>query len=191
MAYCVGCGNELTAGIHFCGKCGVRVAGPAGYLDAGLSEERAIATFVGKKLSFYLKKWEVMRVKGSINSWNWAAFFLSLFWLAYRKMYMFSAILVGVIVIESLAEYALGVPDRFSNVVGVIVSVVCSMQGNYWYKRHVERTVRDVMAQKRPVEETIAELARRGGTSVLAALGLLVAVMACVALVVGATEGFN
>jgi hypothetical protein len=142
-------------------------------------------------LSFYPKKWEVMRLKGSINSWNWAAFFLSLFWLAYRKMYMFSAILVGVIVIESLAEYVVGVPDRFSNVVGVIVSVVCSMQGNYWYKRLVERTVRDVMAQKRPVEETIAELARRGGTSVFATLGLLVALVACVALVVGTTEGFN
>src|SRR5690625_5626540 len=43
--------------------------------------------FVGKNSDYYKRKWENMNPKRNGFSFNVAAFFLTLYWLGYRKMY--------------------------------------------------------------------------------------------------------
>ncbi len=53
--------------------------------------------FVGvKNTEYYLEKWERYQDNEKFSSWNWAAFFLEIYWLLYRKMYTVAGIVFAI-----------------------------------------------------------------------------------------------
>jgi hypothetical protein len=150
----------------------------------GISEDQSSNVeleriFVGANYDYYFKKWHTGDQKSSKQSWNWAAFFLGFLWAAYRKMYMYSCLFA---VVPSIA--LLGKVYPIANVIALAIYVLFGWQGNSWYKRHVETKVKEMTAINTP-EKAKLELARRGGTSVGTAFGLLIVSMMVLGIVAG------
>jgi hypothetical protein len=163
--------------------------------DAPTREE--LEAFVGKKASYYWRKSARNRHDdGLMAGWNWAAAFLSIFWLLYRRMHKEFWITMGILVmwgaaegvLEEAAQLAPEVArsiERFGN---FVFAVVMGMIGNGLYLRRVRREV----LQSRQLfsadpQGHRAHLAKRGGTSWIAAL-IGVAVLACVAVLAAMLE---
>jgi Protein of unknown function (DUF2628) len=164
----------------------------------GLSEAE-IRAFVGKNANYYVGKWPTADEEfGRARGFNWAAFFLSGLWLPFRKMYRTALIIFGLIVAESaLEEIAvtnnlLSEQSRalFDRVVTLIFWIVCGAFGNAWYLAHTRREITRIRALDLPDETYREALARRGGTSYLASLGLFCLFLAVVFVVVIATQVF-
>jgi Protein of unknown function (DUF2628) len=148
------------------------VAGPS---------EAEIRAFVGKNAGYYLRKWpSSLEDHGPARGFNWAAFLLSGLWVGYRKMYRTTLIMFGLILAESVCEEIAVATSLMSEqssaslnrIGGVIIGLICGASGNAWYLAHAKREIARVRAQGLANDAYLAALARRGGTSYLASLGL-------------------
>ena len=50
-------------------------------------DEERLRAAIGPRADYYLRRWREMDAAGKSVSWNWAACFANMFWLAYRKMW--------------------------------------------------------------------------------------------------------
>ncbi len=145
--------------------------------DAPTAELRA---FVGRKADHYLKKWvPVFKSAHNRAGFSVAGFFLSGLWLGYRKMYTAAAVFYGVLLGVTFLTSAMaasgsgqateGAIDR---VVGIGAALICGFGGNGWYLAHTKRSIAAARAEGLEGEALLHVLAARGGTSLLASLGL-------------------
>lgn len=142
-------------------------------------ERNELATFVGSKAGYYLTRWKNGLTGGF--GFNWAAFFFAGFWLSYRKMYRLTVILFGSLLLLSVVEAVvfellLGYPETPGGIdlfVGIGVGILCGSQGNAWYLRHAKQIIADVRERTPEGPARMQVLKQRGGTSILAALGIL------------------
>lgn len=63
-----------------------------------------LAAFVGPNTAYYLPRFQKMARKDSKCSWNWAAFFLTPYWLLYRKNYVSGILLLVFEIIRTTLE---------------------------------------------------------------------------------------
>jgi uncharacterized protein YecT (DUF1311 family) len=180
MAFCSKCGAQVATDAAFCGICGQAVlistkseiTQPSVQVISELDDASKI--FVGKDYDYYLRKWEIAEQKKSKNSWNLFAFLFGFAWMAYRKMYLYSLIFIGVIAVEILCEYAFDFPDRFTNAINITIPVITGFLGNSWYKYHVKKKFKEITANTLNSPEKVKiELIRQGGTSIGAAIGFI------------------
>jgi len=139
-------------------------------------DEERLRAAIGPRADYYLRRWREMDAAGKSLSWNWAACFANMFWLAYRKMWL---ALVGFI-IANIAVGAIGaaIPalNRYTLVMMVLLTFVTGSWGNLLYRRQIEKLEASGATPER--------LRARGRTSPLAlgiALALTVAAAALVA----------
>jgi len=130
-----------------------------------LDHEEALRTFIGKNYEYYANKWGLMPDRKSKSSFNWGGFFLGPLWMVYRKMYLYSWVFVGIGFAIGFLEMIFNVPKSISNATNIALAVTVGIQGNSWYRNHVENKIREVMASAASSEAARAELARRGGIS--------------------------
>jgi divalent metal cation (Fe/Co/Zn/Cd) transporter len=107
--------------------------------------------------------------------------------MPYRKMYLYSAVFIGVIAVETLCEIAFGVSNSLSNAISLGIAVALGMQGNTLYKLHVEKKTKEIIAMNTP-EQAKIELVKQGGTSVAAVVGfsvVFISIMVLIAFVEG------
>lgn len=128
----------------FSGKDGV-LAGEAGARESlQLQEIEDYRHFVGKKYdTYYRAKWrgEVETLK---QSWNWAAFFFTFIWLAYRKMYLFA--LAGGFVYVLFASLIERYSPRAPIFMGFGLAGVFLLYANGFYKRYVDKKISETRA---------------------------------------------
>ncbi len=194
MAFCSKCGSELTDNASFCGGCGAASLAKENTQTtqttsqpSPVSEDESLELFIGKNHDYFARKWAIAEQKKSKQSWNWAAFLLGFSWMAYRKMYLYSWIFIGVVIIEILCEYAFNLPDKLSNAINIGIAVTFGWQGNYLYKLHAEKKIKEITAMNSP-EQIKVELAKQGGTNIGAAIGFVVALAAIMLLVIVVAE---
>ena len=145
-----------------------------------LTEDKE-SLFVGKKYVYYQRKWAQLRQNPTAFSFNVAAFLFGVLWMAYRKMYLYAWIFIAILFIETLVEIIFDVSDKLSNAITIGFYVVCGTQSNTLYKYHVEKKIKEITATV-PPEQLDAELIKRGGTSVWAAIGYFVILIALLVL---------
>lgn len=149
LLFCTQCDSNLEDGASICLICGKDVAEeyiespffdkPYGsHLDI---DESSLRLFVGaKKEDYYLRKWS----EGD-RSWNWAAFFLSFFWLGYRKMFPYIYLSIGILLVIDLAVVLLGIDGRgINNTIGIAVAVTLGVSGNYFYQLFALKKIRTI-----------------------------------------------
>ena len=125
-----------------------------------------LKTFVGEKFAVYDRKW------AKNNSLNFAAGFLGPFWLAYRKMYLYSAIYIAFhIVVMEVLDYLVELPLNVYRGIGFAEIALGLVLGNKLYKNFVEKKIKLISSSASGDELKIA-VAREGGTN-LGAIGLL------------------
>jgi hypothetical protein len=148
--------------------------------SAALTEQE-IRAFVGSSADYYLRSWKpALSGRGRASGFNVFAFLGSGLWLGCLKMYRATFILLGIILAEEVLEQVLflGIlqmrtAPRLDGLIGLVVGIVSGMCGNGWYLSHARRVIAEVRSQGLEDDAHLKELARRGGTSLGASLGLL------------------
>lgn len=127
-----------------------------------LEDEELLRAYVGKKANYYLRKWEKF-VEGSYRSWNPASFFLSAFWLGYRKMYGYFIIYLVILSMEGIVSRIIVGHD--TNFVSIILSLIVGLLGNHIYYFFAKRKIKKMKTKGMSDEELKLALAKVGGTS--------------------------
>ncbi|MFC7372303.1 DUF2628 domain-containing protein [Fictibacillus iocasae] len=173
--FCDQCGNQIDGNSVFCSKCGKKLIDvhhesaneqaaerEAVFVEPSPQErhKNLLTAFVGKNAHEYIPKWENRKSPFS-PSWNWASFFLTPFWLGYRKMYGHLALYWGVCGLMAL----LTMNEIIINVLSLLMAVIYGIYGNQLYYLKATKAVRKVEAYSS--NDTASELAlrKKGGTS--------------------------
>lgn len=162
---CTQCGNRVYENDRFCESCGkpLSVNGEAETINVNDEVDKMLLkAFVGeKKESYYINKWE----KNEQRSWNWAAFFASLFWLGYRKMYKSILWILLLFLIVDIIIAFIGIDStRIDQYIGLAVAGALGISGNVEYKKFGERKIKQ-LEKEYSDERLLQEVQRRGGTS--------------------------
>lgn len=91
--------------------------------------------------------------KGSLITWNWSAFFFGFLWLAYRKMFVYAALLIVLIWLS---------PSRL---LSTFISFLLGMFGNYLYIKFSEVKAEEIRANNHDRESVLEELKVKGGVT--------------------------
>ncbi|MDR1505294.1 MAG: DUF2628 domain-containing protein [Prevotella sp.] len=152
-------------------------------LDDIIDDKLYYRTFFGKDPDYYEERYEKM-LAGSATVFNAYAFFLGFFWLAYRKMYVEIAALVGImVVIECIMIFALGIDDpSIDRVTNFIWAIIIGLYANTFYFKKAERTVRQAKEMYANTGDQLDYVEKEGGVS---AIGPWIVGAVFVAIVIG------
>lgn len=120
-------------------------------------------TFIGKNAEKYLVKFQKFHVDGTDQfsaTWHWPAFFFPFFWMLYRKMYLWSLLVL-------VLNFTVGLlPGGF-----LIPMAVFGISANYMYYKHMQKKLSE-LHQINILSDTqkAATIARTGGVNNLALL---------------------
>ncbi|MEO1527664.1 MAG: DUF2628 domain-containing protein [Planctomycetota bacterium] len=151
--------------------------------SGGETEWEYLESFIGSNSHYYLNLY--MAAKGDpkgdikVGGFNIGAFFLSVFWMGYRKLYLVAALFCGFMLTEMMVEFAvlyiMGVEDThplWDLAFNLAVGIFLGINANRWYLAHARREVQTVLNSGLRGEAAKAELKRRGGASFLIGIGL-------------------
>ena len=143
-----------------------------------------LQTFVGKNFHYFTRKWGIEQKVGDEQlgevkkvSWNWAAFFLNVFWAGYRKMYGLVFLMVLFWLVIDLSIYFLGFgqwyyESPYANVVSLLTAIFMGLFGNYLYYLNAKKKIEKYRSQDS--NYWIYQLKTKGSTSVVGAFLCLV-----------------
>ncbi len=104
----------------------------------------------------YLKKHKII-------SWNWASFFIGVYWMAYRKMWKFVAIyLVYFVIVDTILRDQRGL----SAGINFVVNLLLGMYGNSLYFSNASKKIDAIKAKGLTKYDEISSLQKAGGTSI-------------------------
>jgi len=103
-------------------------------------------------------------------SWNWAACLLSIYWLAYRKMWLLLAAVAAAFVLLSVLGALAPRLGMATFLLTIAITFATGTFGNYLYRKQVNALAGDVSLDR-------AELAKRGGVSMPALWGTIAATL--------------
>ena len=208
---CPVCGEKIPSDALNCTKCGAPMGGASPFSgpsfgenpfftnaaasfqvnpdeDIGGIRTGYLAPYIGVSVARYLQVFRKM-ANGRKISWNWAAFFIPVYWAFYRKCYV-TGVVVGILdFIASLAVLLLSGQNTFTQspmtnvqvawmagfgLILLLLRVVMGMFGDRIYRRKVYREIPKLLAagQTDPVV-----LAQKGSVSFKAPLIVYVCVV--------------
>ena len=139
----------------------------------GQFDEQLMRTFVGPNADYYLGKWRAMEAQNKAFSWNWAAFLLSIYWLAYRKMFQPALIAAGAVLLLVIVGMLVPAIAALTNLLVLGVAGGVGWRGNTLYRDHVRGSLARIEAVNPEPQARLASAQSQGGVSMPAALGLL------------------
>lgn len=177
----------MAGSARFCGACGAEIsdrgeerpniAEDSGTPPSDPDEEAKV--FVGRNAKYYLRKWGKSAAPEKAISWNWAAFFITVFWLGYRKQYGVIFLLAGIWLAIDLIDLTAELRLNDSSIgIGMALTMGFGIGGNALYYRYATKQIGKInrFSLDRPAK--LKALADRGGTSwggVFLPIGLIVA----------------
>lgn len=138
------------------------------------TETDLVEVFVQRNKNYYKNKFEKMKKSGKSISWNWAAFFMGIYWMIYRKMYFKAAAFLLLNIIATNTPH-IGIYLNTAVLVGI------GIFGNALYLDHVEEKIEKAKIIFPHNKEEV--LAKRGGTNLPLVVGLSVAHVATLSIV--------
>lgn len=141
-----------------------------------------LSLFIGeKKKDYYLAKWTKAGTsnKGNFMSWNWASFFGSFLWLAYRKMYLYSFIIAFAFIFISLVFPS-------ANTIFIVIPFLVGIFGNSLYYAFANKKIMKVKSSIGDNDAQQNMIKKKGGTGFGKAL--IIFVLYSIILVIIATS---
>lgn len=120
--------------------------------------------------SYYDLKWGSVKKPAKENTWNWAAFFFTTFWLAYRKMYKPFFVLGLIEILWIIPYYLTDIPPWAGIIFYLVISLVVGWNGNRWYYIHTSQVLKQ--AQVLPESLKDSYLQTKGGKHIGIMFGL-------------------
>lgn len=125
-------------------------------------------TFVGHNGTYYDESWRWMDWRGTRQSWNWPAALSLGHWFAYRRLYGFAALYLGLLA-GLVAATVNDIPLLAVVALAVLIVGLAGVYGNTLYFLAFRRAVDHVTKTgEGSYEELRSQLAKAGGTSVTA-----------------------
>ena len=148
------------------------------------------AAYVGpKRAEYYKARFEKIAGGSGSIGWHWPAFFFTSAWLLYRKMWLYA--LMYIIVIPFALGFVLGMIGVFMNedtavglyylVYFLYAFVLMPMFANRLYYGHVKSKVDKISSLNLSEGQMAEELARKGGTSWLGFIFLIIPIIGILA----------
>ena len=135
------------------------------YQTAGVDAD--IQQLVGTKTEYYIPKFQMMKSQGKSSSWNWAAFWVTPYWMMYRKMYGYAAAVLAADIIISL------IGSTFLSLLAFGGYITFGILGNSIYMKYLEGKANQAKAMNEPYKSQF--IASNGGVNttptVLAIIG--------------------
>lgn len=181
--FCTNCGKQQPAQARFCSGCGNQlvtelqtdelaptVENIESDQDNDPTLEDELMLFVDQNNDYYKRKWKSMGSKKNGFSFNAGAFFLTFFWLGYRKMYKLAFfIALSFLAIDAIL-YVVGYQyqldsfiDPVDRAVGTATSVLLGFYGNILYKKHAEKKVLEIRDTTSNSSDRETKLKQQGG----------------------------
>ena len=121
------------------------------------------------KSYYYLPKFNKYDAGGSKASWNWPAFFVTLYWLLYRKMWLYAFLYFFASIPFSIID--LFIPDGsllstvlwLAYLVGIFI--ILPIYANSIYHNHVRNKIFRTMNRVNEKEKALKIIEKEGGTS--------------------------
>lgn len=177
MAFCTKCGAQMGDG-SYCTSCGAKadegaqapnvVAAPTQtQMGVGNDDTELMRAFIGPESSYYLEKFSMMPTQNDFApTWNWPGFLFGLWWLLYRKMYIYAALAwVGTIVLSSITAGA----------GGIVAMVLIGVFANSLYRKFVREEIAKTAGYDDVTRRQM--LATKGGVTWIP---VIIATVACV-----------
>jgi len=138
---------------------------------SGVSADEYYKAALGvKNVEYYLKYFSRFDAQGVSATWNWPSFFVTFYWLLYRKMWLlalgFFLLPIPLTFIEILlmpVSEAAANTITFAYLAGIFIAV--PMYANAFYYRHVNAKIAKVKKQTNDEATRLRMLADDGGTS--------------------------
>jgi type II secretory pathway pseudopilin PulG len=188
---CPKCGASNDAAATFCTACGDVLPLP----DSGIQKARRKtdgpadiseyykAAIGPKNQEYYLRQFARFDANGKVSaSWHWPAFFVTFYWMLYRKMWLYALIYFFFpYVLFGLTGATMGLADGSANfligatyllyIAGILFLV--PMYASALYYNHCKKQIAATKASTTDVQRQLGELAGKGGTSNIVILFLL------------------
>ena len=181
--FCQHCGSSNDNSVSFCSNCGQALVGATGTMSPARaatgtpdsSEEYYRAVVGTKNQAYYLSRFSRFDADAKSGvSWHWPAFFVSFYWLLYRKMwrnaliYFFLPYLV--LILFGILGAIAGKSAEAVAGIGYLVFLAAifllpPMFANAWYYKHCKKKILDAKASSNDQQRQLGELSGRGGTS--------------------------
>lgn len=133
--------------------------------------------------SYYRPKFDRFEAGQGSASWNWPAFFVTIFWMLYRRMYAYALVVwlvlpVVFVIVAAIVGGISGNPETYVSTYYFLWAVVgfifIPMYANRLYYRHATKKIARAKAMYSSSEDQVREVYRTGGTG---GAGLIVAVI--------------
>lgn len=119
--------------------------------------------FIQKNQNFYEEKFRKMDDSGKSISWNWAAFFMGIYWMIYRKMYFKAGAFFILSLVASSTPYIGGI-------LNLAVLIGIGIYANALYQDQIRVNMEKTKGLLPEAKEIIAK--KKGGTNLPLAIGL-------------------
>jgi type IV pilus assembly protein PilA len=172
--FCSKCGTEAGADAQFCSKCGSSLAAGAAAGPPDRGDVEYVEAAIGpRNTEYYLRKFARFSSGGGYASWNWPAFFLPLFWMLYRKMWLWAALYffaTPFVFTMLFAILFIALPETTAAVIGwtvelAAVFVVLPMYANALYYHTVQGRIAEAKNRRVERRRQLERLWNEGGTS--------------------------
>lgn len=182
--FCSKCGTKNDDSAQACTQCN-HALNPIGEAEPELTQDEMYRALIGhKNQEYYLNEFAKFDAAGKTStSWHWPAFFVTFYWLLYRKMwptavlYYFTPTIAFLII--AILGGIFGAIFGFSTSTGIFVGVVYlvyfiasfilpALHANALYYKHCKKEIARITARKATKQKTIDELIYNGGTSWIA-----------------------
>lgn len=122
-----------------------------------MNTEQLIQIFIGPRAATYMTSWARQK-----HRFCWAGLWFGIFWLLYRKMYMFAfyTLLIGMAWV--FLFYVLGIPLLYAAVFNVLISLALGVFGDSFYRSFVNEKVKGFEANPK---DGLEILRLRGGVT--------------------------
>ena len=190
--FCPQCGNSNDISAKFCSGCGFTLPqigqeapnAHAGTKASSNQEEFYKAAIGPKNQSYYLSIFQRFENDGKAGvSWHWPAFFITFYWLLYRKMwrnaliYFFLPYLVMIplVIIGAMAGNAANAVIGFGYFLYLVgIFLLPPLYANTLYYQHCNKKIIEAKASSHDMQRQLGELSGKGGTSNVALIIVLV-----------------
>ena len=201
--HCMHCGHQTVTEARFCRDCGQPLDAPV------IGEVDFYKAAIGpNNTAYYLRRFAEFDRRGKAGiSWHWPAFFVTFYWLLYRKMWLNAflywispyVLMVPIFVVLTL----LGDEDAGVAVfaMGYMLYIAAFMLlpplfGDALYYRHCKTKIAEAKQAGVSPERQLGELTGKGGTSnialfVLLGFGLLMMLAVLAALAIPAYQDYT
>ena len=180
--FCTKCGNQTSSEDQFCANCGTPRTGtappPIGETqNAGAGDKKALyAALIGpKNTDYYLGYFLNADANGKAGaSWHWPAFFVTFYWMLYRKLWVPAAVYFFAPAVAIMAASVVGaLLDLSGDAAAALIFIVAmavayvlpSMYANRFYYKKCKELVAQAQRIHHSREDQLRWLASEGNTS--------------------------